>query len=184
MSVIHVSESAEFKKLISTGVSLVDFSATWCGPCKRVEPVFKDLAKENPNIKFIHIDIDEAAETMANELSNVTGVPHFELYHNGEKLSQFAGANLVRIKESVETLKLKLEPPKVQENKVEEKKEEKKEEEAKAEQKKEEEKKEEATKEEEVKKEEEKQQEEKKDESKEEKTEENKTESSPEHEKE
>ncbi|CAF0931097.1 unnamed protein product [Brachionus calyciflorus] len=127
MSVIHVNESAKFKELISSGVSLVDFSATWCGPCKRIEPHFKDLAKENPNVNFIHIDVDEASETMPNELSHVSGVPHFELYHNGEKISQFAGANLDRIKEGVALLKSKLIAPK----EVEEKKKEEPEEEAK-----------------------------------------------------
>ncbi|CAF1017923.1 unnamed protein product [Brachionus calyciflorus] len=126
MSVIHVHESDKFKELISTGVSLVDFSASWCGPCKLVEPVFKNLAKENPSIKFIHIDVDDAAESMEEELEAVSGVPHFELYHNGEKISQFAGANLGKIKESVETLKSKLEASKPVEE--EEKKEESKEE--------------------------------------------------------
>lgn len=111
MSVVHVTESAEFQKLISTGVALVDFSASWCGPCKRVEPVFKDLAKENPSVKFIHIDVDDASDSMPNELADVSGVPHFELFHNGTKISQFAGANLNKIRESVKLLKTKLEPP-------------------------------------------------------------------------
>lgn len=120
MSVIHVTESDEFQKLISSGVALVDFSASWCGPCKRVEPVFKELAKENPTVKFIHVDVDEACDTMPNELENVSGVPHFELFHNGSRISQFAGANLTRIRESVKILKSKLETPKVEEPQKEE----------------------------------------------------------------
>ena len=109
MSVIHITESAEFQKAISTGVALVDFSASWCGPCKRVEPVFKELAKENPTVKFIHVDVDEASDSMSNELENVSGVPHFELFHNGVRISQFSGANMNKIKESVKLLKSKLE---------------------------------------------------------------------------
>ena len=61
MPVIDVTKSDEFKKLTTEHPAVVDYSATWCGPCRRVEPVFKELAETNPEIKFLHIDIDEVS---------------------------------------------------------------------------------------------------------------------------
>lgn len=63
VAVIEINHFEEFKNYLLSGLAVVDYSATWCGPCKRLEPVFKELAQTNKNIKFLHIDIDHASET-------------------------------------------------------------------------------------------------------------------------
>jgi thiol-disulfide isomerase/thioredoxin len=70
-----------------------------------VEPLFKQLAKDNKKIKFIRIDIDEANETMPNELNEINSVPTFKFYYDNKQIDTFSGANLTRIRDNVDNLK-------------------------------------------------------------------------------
>ena len=90
-----------------------------------IEPIFKELANINTGIKFIHIDIDEASESMPNELQGIRGVPTFKCYKSGKMVGTFSGANTVKLGEYVDLLNKKVEE---KEDEKEEKKDEKKEE--------------------------------------------------------
>jgi len=62
---------------------LIDFHATWCGPCKAMNPVIKDVAKSlKENATVIKIDIDKN-QGLAQKLG-IRGVPTFIIYQNGE----------------------------------------------------------------------------------------------------
>ena len=52
------SQNFEEVVLKSEKIVLVDFYATWCGPCKILSPIIEEIAKENENVKFVKIDID------------------------------------------------------------------------------------------------------------------------------
>ena len=63
MSLIHVT-SKNFEKALQAapGVAVVDFFATWCGPCKMLAPVIEEAAEDMPEIQFYKVDVDEAPD--------------------------------------------------------------------------------------------------------------------------
>jgi thioredoxin 1 len=78
-------------------LSVLDCSATWCGPCKAIAPVFERLAKEFAStVTALKMDVDEAA-VLADAL-NVTSMPSFFVFKDNEIVKRFSGA-------SVETLR-------------------------------------------------------------------------------
>lgn len=91
-----------------------------------IAPHFERLAKDNPSISFVHIDIDQARESMEKELSEIQAVPTFWIYKASKRIHKFAGGNLKMLEESVAKLKEETEKKETKEEAKEEKKEEKK----------------------------------------------------------
>ncbi len=60
---------------------LVDFWATWCGPCRMLAPFIKQIAEENPDIKVCKVNVDE--EPQLAQQFNVTGIPTVLVIKNG-----------------------------------------------------------------------------------------------------
>ncbi|MCC7574825.1 thioredoxin [Candidatus Woesearchaeota archaeon] len=79
----------ELKDFISKGDTVVDFWASWCGPCKMLGPVFEEVSKELEKVKFAKADIDEVGEA-AVELG-VRGVPTIILFRDGKELNRIVG---------------------------------------------------------------------------------------------
>lgn len=90
MSVLHPNKE-NFKELLnSQGVLLVDFFATWCGPCKMLAPTIEDLDKMYENKATIaKIDIDENEE-LAMEYS-VEAVPTVIIFKDGNQKKRITG---------------------------------------------------------------------------------------------
>ena len=69
---------------------LVDFTAVWCGPCKMLEPVVKDLADEwNGRVKIVKLDVDQDANIAMQY--QVMGVPTLMLFNDGEARERLTG---------------------------------------------------------------------------------------------
>lgn len=82
-------KNENFHEEIKEGTVLVDFYATWCGPCKMLSPVIEELAKENPTISIIKIDVDEH-EDLAREYA-VMSIPTVLLFKDGQIVKKQVG---------------------------------------------------------------------------------------------
>ena len=88
---ITVTDST-FEKEIeqSTGLTLVDFSAAWCGPCRRIEPILDDIAlARQGELKVATIDTDENVPTTARY--QVRTVPTILFFKNGQLVDRIVG---------------------------------------------------------------------------------------------
>lgn len=87
MSVLHVDES-NFNSIVNDDLVLVDFFATWCGPCRMLAPVLDELS-EDRSIKIAKVDIDES-RALAKQFG-IMSVPTLVLFKNGNKVAQNSG---------------------------------------------------------------------------------------------
>ncbi|THZ13734.1 hypothetical protein D6C90_08082 [Aureobasidium pullulans] len=70
---------------------VVDFFATWCGPCKAIAPQVVKMSSTYPSARFYKIDVDEVPE-VAQELS-IRAMPTFVLFKDGQEVATVVGAN-------------------------------------------------------------------------------------------
>lgn len=75
-----IGNESNFKEEIKEGKVLVDFNATWCGPCRMLKPIIEEFAKDS-EVKVVSVDIDEN-EKLATEY-NVMSIPCLVLFNNG-----------------------------------------------------------------------------------------------------
>ena len=96
-----IEDLKTYSKTNSSRLIVIDFKATWCGPCKAIKP-FIDYLKDNyKNVDFIEIDIeDEDTESITNTFE-IKKVPTFVYYKNDELCNSLIGINKGNIEELV-----------------------------------------------------------------------------------
>ena len=80
---------------------IVDFTATWCGPCRMIGPVFDELAGTHAGgLVFLKVDVDANAGVAAAQ--GVTAMPTFQVIKDGEKAAELIGASKEKLVALVE----------------------------------------------------------------------------------
>ena len=83
----------------SKGTVLIDFWATWCGPCRMLSPIVDDVAATHPELKVGKVKIDEQPD-LANQF-NVMSIPTLIVFKDGQKVNESVG---LVAKEKIEEL--------------------------------------------------------------------------------
>ena len=82
---------ANFDRTVSAeNLTLVDFWAEWCGPCKSMHPVFESLSKKYPKVKFARVNVDQNQNISAKFA--VQSIPTFIMFKSGQILDRMMGA--------------------------------------------------------------------------------------------
>merc|ERR1711862_396760 len=99
-----VADKAEWDALMETSTTnlvVVDFTASWCPPCKMIAPHFEQLATEYPDAEFVKVDVDENSEVAG--LCGISAMPTFQFFKNGSKVDDMCGADLNKLKALVKS---------------------------------------------------------------------------------
>ena len=81
--------SINFEEFVSNGLVVVDFWATWCGPCKLLEPVLDEVIAKFPNVTFGKVNVDRAPELVKEY--KIMSIPNLCIFKNGELVDQIVG---------------------------------------------------------------------------------------------
>eukprot|EP00300_Choanocystis_sp_HF-7_P030924 c3993_g1_i1.p1 GENE.c3993_g1_i1~~c3993_g1_i1.p1 ORF type:complete len:123 (+),score=7.38 c3993_g1_i1:63-431(+) len=117
---IHINDMAHFKKVCQENVGkliVIDFTATWCGPCQRIAPAYKAMSHELTSVVFLKVDVDDVAD-----VTNAFGVRSMPTFYflkikdasydpstapkdeSKVTISSFSGADENKLKATVKSL--------------------------------------------------------------------------------
>lgn len=101
--VAEVMSSDELKSTLENAGSnlvVIDFFASWCGPCKMIAPKVEELSKEMTDVIFIKVDVDELPDVAAQY--EIISMPTFVFIKGGKVLDSFPGANYEKLKLTIQ----------------------------------------------------------------------------------
>ena len=87
VKIIHNEE--EFNKEIGSESAIVDFSATWCGPCQMLKPLIEKVAEEHPELNILSLDVDEVPSPC--QKYGVFSIPTLIVFKDGKEIKRNVG---------------------------------------------------------------------------------------------
>ena len=81
-----ITSKAQFDAEVAGDRVLVDFFATWCGPCKMLAPIIAQIAEEHPEVKVLKVDVDEVAAQFG-----ISAIPTLIYFEKGVKVDSNVG---------------------------------------------------------------------------------------------
>ena len=93
MAIMHLTKD-NFDSVTSSGLALVDFWATWCGPCRMQAPILEELDEQlGDKVKICKLDVDD--EPAIAQRFGVMSIPTLMVFRNGEMISKEVGVHTV-----------------------------------------------------------------------------------------
>ena len=89
MEIKHLTDENFASETSGADLVVVDFFATWCGPCRILGPILEDVCKELPDTKIVKVDVDQCQKT-AKEFG-VMSIPTLVFIKNGEEIARSVG---------------------------------------------------------------------------------------------
>ena len=87
---MDVKTKEELENAIKSGKALVDFWATWCGPCRMMgQKIEQELLPQMPDLKVVKVNVDDAPDLAAQ--FGIMSIPALFCYRDGEKVAEFIG---------------------------------------------------------------------------------------------
>ena len=91
MALKHLNEQ-EFEAVLTGGQPvMLDFFATWCGPCRMMAPKFVAFSEKHQDVVFLKVDVDKAGSL--SEKYGITSIPAFFFFKDGKKVEEVIGAS-------------------------------------------------------------------------------------------
>jgi thioredoxin len=100
----EVTSKEDFDTILSEAgdkLVVVDFTATWCGPCKAIAPEFARLANKYPNVIFIKVDVDKCKDVARAQ--SISAMPTFKFFKNQSLFHMFQGASVKLLEDGIKT---------------------------------------------------------------------------------
>lgn len=88
MALIHL-EKEDFNEIIKKDLTVVDFFATWCGPCKMLSPIIEELSTKIDDVKFVKVDVDKHDEIARTY--GIMSVPTIIFFRDGKEVRRHVG---------------------------------------------------------------------------------------------
>ena len=98
----EISSEEQYRDILRNSgnkLVIVDYFATWCGPCMAAAPQFANLSNKYANVVFVKVDTDKNRSIASN--AGVKALPTFMLYKNNVKLTEFSGADMQKLEQLI-----------------------------------------------------------------------------------
>ncbi|KAJ3880805.1 thioredoxin-domain-containing protein [Lentinula edodes] len=102
MSITHIASVSQLNGILEKEkdkLSVIDFHATWCGPCHAIAPAFEAFSKQYTNVNFMKCDVDAARDVAS--LYRVSAMPTFIFLRGNTKVDQVRGADKAGLRAAI-----------------------------------------------------------------------------------
>ena len=99
---IYDEDKHNLGQLIQQGFPIViQFSAKWCGPCKKIRPDVEELAREKSDVRFFYVDVDEYEDISGSDGYNISKLPTFLIFKRGKEPVRLEGSYIDALRKSI-----------------------------------------------------------------------------------